>query len=105
MPFSINCWIVGDEPANFFIIHIDDNAKIMDLKHQIKTMMKPRLDNIAVADLELWKVDKHHHDDYRVLVNFVPEGRPLAAVKRLKTLFNDFCEDNIHFAVKAGMSQ
>jgi hypothetical protein len=54
--FNFNCWILGDDPANTFVVKIANSETVDDLKIAIQNRRVQKFDGIDAVLLKLWKV-------------------------------------------------
>jgi len=54
--FSLNCFVLGDDPENVFPVDIQTTSKIGILKDLIKQKKSPRLNHVVASDLEVFQV-------------------------------------------------
>ena len=73
--FSLNCFVVGDDPDRIFTVKVPRADNVSILKDLIKEKKAHYLNHIAASDLDLWKVDI---DDLPTK-NFLTDGPKLGS--------------------------
>ena len=49
------CYVCGDDYSNTFVVNIDEDDTVADLKDAIKEKKRPKFDDIPAGSLFLWK--------------------------------------------------
>ena len=83
--FSLNCFVVGDDPDRMFTVKIPKTENVSILKDLIKEKKAPHLNHVAASDLDLWKVDVPIDD--LPTKNFLPDGPKLRSRELLLDVF------------------
>ena len=84
--FSLNCFVVGDDPDRMFTVKISKNKNVSILKSLIKKEKAPHLNHVAASDLDLWKVDVPIDD--LPTKNFLTDGPKLGSGELLLDVFS-----------------
>jgi hypothetical protein len=91
--FSLNCFVVGDDPDRMFTVEVEKTKNVSILKDLIKEKKAPHLNHVAASDLDLWKVDVPIDD--LPTKNFLTDGPKLGSGELLLDVFPS--ELNIRF--------
>jgi hypothetical protein len=60
---TLECWIVGDTLTERFLVQVDSNKLVKDLKQAIKEERDDVLSDIKAVNIMLWGVcESCHHD-------------------------------------------
>jgi hypothetical protein len=75
LTWTLECWIVGDPLTERFLVEVDSNKRVKDLRRAIKQAERDDgLRNIKAVNIMLWKVCKitYRHDPYLANQNRFP---------------------------------
>ncbi|KAI8349055.1 hypothetical protein B0O80DRAFT_169096 [Mortierella sp. GBAus27b] len=56
MNFQVFCLLDGSSLSTAFKIKVSPNDAVSDLKRTVKQVIAPKLDNVSVCDIQLWRV-------------------------------------------------
>lgn len=106
-----NCLIAGENPEdNVFVVEIDKHRSISFLRKTIKSELHPKLLNVCVTDIKLWKVNVPFNDKneyYKAVKNFDKNsdissigGTYLRPISNINECFDQPGDKHIHIIVK-----
>ena len=86
-----------------FVVEIEKTKSVSTLKKLIKEEMAPRLDHVAAADLNLWKVSIPIDDVDKKLKN-IKRSRTVKSPLKLSNVFTSVEESHVHIIIQAPTS-
>ena len=108
MKFSLNCFILGDDPERTFPVEIPKAKNVSNLKDMIKEKKASRLKDVDASDLDLFYVSFPMDDIAAELPHINLDGSTKLSPpsKKISTFFIDVADDYLHVIVKvSGTSQ
>ena len=62
-PLTLECWLVGDTLTERFLVQVNINKRVKDLKRAIKEERDDVLSDVKAVNIMLWNVcESCHHD-------------------------------------------
>ena len=62
-PLTLECWLVGDTLTEMFLVQVNINKRVKDLKRAIKEERDDVLSDVKAVNIMLWKVcESCRHD-------------------------------------------
>ena len=87
---ALNCFILGDDSSEVFVVDILKSQSVSNLKDLIKKIQSPRLDHVAAPELTTWKVSfPIDAITPELAVDDVGGRQELRSVKRISSIFDD----------------
>ena len=59
------CYLRGDDRSNTFVVNIDEDEIVADLKDAIKEAQRPEFDDIPSVSLSLWKASVDYNENLK----------------------------------------
>ncbi|KDR71093.1 hypothetical protein GALMADRAFT_144169 [Galerina marginata CBS 339.88] len=99
--FSLNCFLLGDNPKPTFTVNIPKVKYVSHLKFLIKEKQAPYLDHVDAPSLQVWRVSFPIENFAKDVENIDLASYPkLLNHKSLTTFFTDGEADRLHVIVK-----
>ncbi|OAQ22442.1 hypothetical protein K457DRAFT_84856 [Linnemannia elongata AG-77] len=94
---TLFCLVNGESTSNTFSVEIDSTKTVDGLKKLIKSEKAPRFDDVAAAELPLWRICVPDDDDESpVLLDKVTEKKKIKATTKLSKFFDTARRYNSH---------
>ena len=92
------CYVRGDDHSYAFVVNIDEDETVADLRKAIKEKKKPKFDDVPADSLSLWKASVLINRDLKESVealNLV-DGDSLYSYEILSDIFSSGLEKKCH---------
>ena len=101
------CYVRGDNYSNTFIVNINEDETVADLRKAIKEKKRPQFDDVPADSLSLWKasvlIDRDLKESVEAL-NLV-EGDSLCVYETLSDIFSSGLEKRcVHIIINRPLS-
>ncbi|KAF8700518.1 hypothetical protein AX14_000762 [Amanita brunnescens Koide BX004] len=106
LTWTLECWIVGDPLTERFLVEVNSDKRVKELRQAIKQERGDALGNVKAMYIVLWKVSiptKWDHWHEKNIREAISQAYPLAATEKLSSVYPTTPEqDHVHVVVWTG---
>ena len=98
---SLNCYILGRDPARMFTVKVLETENVSILKDLIKEKNASTLKDVDALDLDVWKVDlpvSHFPNSFEETI--LPNNDVLSPLQELSEVFLAPDRQRVHVVIK-----